>query len=181
MKKKLLLILMMLLPMVASVVYAQYDSRSYVQMVQSRVNANFNMGVMNIQNMINNSINEAQRTNERIRQANIALLNWTCEYQKENGRQPIDIEKDNWMARNYPDVYPYYIQAKYSNGCKPVSSRKPCLACKQTGNCNCTLDGHSGQTMSYMTNSNGDPIYIRHSYCNGTGKCPACGGSGYIQ
>lgn len=157
-----------------------YSSSAYLNSVRARANQTFTNGVANIQQMMANGMREAQRSMERINQANVGLIQWSNQFERQNGRPPYETEKDQWMAQYFPDVYPVYIQTKYSDGTITSSRNTPCMACHQTGQCSCTRDGHPGQQISYMSIGRSNPVYTKHSYCNGTGKCPACD-NGYIK
>lgn len=59
--------------------------------------------------------------------------------------------------------------------------RKPCEACRNTGQCICVRDGHPGKELSAVSLTTDNPVYVTHRYCHGSGQCPACGGDGYLD
>lgn len=79
-----------------SIANAQYGN-NYVKMIEQRANMNFNMGVYNIQQGINNQMQQIQNGYNRLQQANMGVIRWAAEYQNRNGYQPTDAEKDRWV------------------------------------------------------------------------------------
>lgn len=73
-----------------------------------------------------------------------------------------------------------YNSYSSSGDIESAPSRTPCRACHSTGLCSCARDGHPGQILSNYTSS-GEPIFMRCSYCNGTGQHLGCGGDGYLD
>ena len=155
-------------------------SPAYINQVRARADqsmATFSSRIEQARNqaMINNS-----QLIERSKKLFSEQYTWIVQFKHQNGRYPTDLEKMEWVKKNYPDMYDSYVSAaaaQYDNSSKdkkePTINTRECYTCKGSGLCYCAREGHSGEIISHYT-SNGTAVYIKHRDCKGTGKCPAC-------
>ena len=85
----------------------------------------------------------------------------------------------NEYSNNYYENYPPQQAETEVEEYSP--RRVECQACHAKGECICVKNGHPGKELSALSIVTEDPVYETHRYCHGTGKCPACGGDGYLD
>lgn len=89
-----------------------YTSPAYLNQVQMRANqsmANYQAQQKRIgqQALANN-----QQMLNRSKVMFEDMTGWAIRFQGDNGREPTELEKSQWVKQNYPDMYASYIQAQ---------------------------------------------------------------------
>ena len=144
------------------------------------------------QQMLQQYSNQLQQMTQRSERARAEQIGWSTKFYSENGRYPTQLEKDEWMRQNYPDIYQVDMQARAAQTVREGSvksskvgsgftfsgsSSKACSMCVGkggvTGKCYFCVNG-------YVTdNSYGTLRKRRCSSCTTTpGVCEYCHGTG---
>lgn len=143
-----------------------------------------------------NTMAQSQQMAQRAQQASREQMNWAANFRRTNGREPTELEQDNWLRTHYPDIWQMKIQAaanaeSSSSSSKSSSSSsnkeslkeknheywvdkakgKECGICKGSGKCQ-TCNG-TGIAVSISRGKYPCPVCFNHD-----GKCIHCNGRG---
>lgn len=90
------------------------NGSSYVAQIQARTNQQMADLNTRMQQMTQAGVAQLQQQSDRMLKALMELSDWKYAFKTQNGREPYEIEKDDWMRTHHPDLYQNYIMAKYS-------------------------------------------------------------------
>ncbi len=130
----------------------RYNGNGSAYVAQIRTRTNQQMADLNnrVQQIKHDGITQFQNYSNRSLNATMELADWCAQFKNQNGREPYESEKDQWMQQHYPDVYPYYIQGKYGGG---------------NSDSNAETENSGQKAKSTQSNSTRDCVY-----CNGSGR-----------
>ena len=126
------------------------NGSAYVAQIQARTNQQMADLNNRVQQIKQDGITQFQDYSNRSLNATMELADWCAQFKNQNGREPYESEKDQWMQQHYPDVYPYYIQGKYGGG---------------NSDSNAETENSGQKAKSTQSNSTRDCVY-----CNGSGR-----------
>lgn len=100
------------------------NGSSYVAQIQARTNQQMADLNTRMQQMTQAGVAQIQQQSDRMLKALMELSDWAYAFKTQNGREPYEIEKDDWMKAHYPDLYQSYIVSKYSDHSPKVEESK---------------------------------------------------------
>lgn len=89
-----------------------YSSPSYLAQVHARANQSMANYQAQLQRIGQQALANNQQMLNRGRSMFEDMMGWSIRFRGENGREPTDLEKSEWVKQNYPDMYASYIQAQ---------------------------------------------------------------------
>ncbi|MBP5751229.1 MAG: hypothetical protein J6W60_00010, partial [Treponema sp.] len=122
---------------------------------------------------------------------------WSLGFQRENGREPTDLEKSEWVKRTYPDMYASYVQAQaaqYEQKSDSENSEEKDIKknVPVSNTYDCSYCGGSGRLLQEEEVLNFGLTAEKEYKCNECGKwkykgkthrhydCPHCKGKGKV-
>lgn len=126
-----------------------YTSPAYLAQVQARADHFMINAQQQFQYIGQQSLMNFQRQMERGNKMFTDMSDWSLRFLNKNGREPLEIEKCQWVQQNYPNMYSLYIEAQAasyernmgisksenddSTKEKPISNTYDCSYCNGTG------------------------------------------------
>lgn len=147
----------------ADMIIAQ--SNAYNNQMRMRQTAQLNQ-------MTQNMIVQAEQSKQRFFQAERELLEWSAEFEKNNGRYPTLYEQDQWYAAHYPDLMESRILARGKMASESEDTKEE------------NKDNDPRETIDTKTD-NREKFTTRYSSgkqcvsCLGSGQCKTCDGRGF--
>lgn len=89
-----------------------YTSPAYLVQVQARADQFMVNAQQQFQQIGEYSLKNFQRQMERGSKMYKDMADWSLRFLDQNGREPMEIEKYQWIQQNYPDMYASYLDAQ---------------------------------------------------------------------
>lgn len=125
-------------------------SPAYLAQVQARADRSMANYQAQLQRIGQQALANNQQMINRSKNMFSDMINWSFRFRSQNGREPTDLEKSQWVKQHYPDMYASYVQAQ--------------AAQYERASTNTSSDDEPTESKKEISNT------YDCSYCGGTGR-----------
>lgn len=89
-----------------------YSSPAYLAQVQARADRTMANFQAQLQNIGQQALAKNQQMIDRSTSMFKDMIDWAFKFKSQNGREPTELEKAEWVKQTYPDMYSSFVQAQ---------------------------------------------------------------------